>query len=430
MDIWDPQKESMKRDEIEQLQLERLQATLNRVYKNVRHYKTSFSDIDFMPEDLQSLTDFNKLPFTTRQDLRDDYPYGMFAVTLREVVRLHAPSLGFEKPVVLGFTKNDLNCWVELMARCLSGVGVTKDDVVQISMPTWKILNTFGIQRGAELIGASVLPVSIKNLPNQVKIMRDFRTTILVTTPGFAMGLINAISSSGIDMITLSLKQGIIGSEAWSENTRNLIEKNLHITATDIYSLTEIFGPGVAWECHEKNGLHISEDHFLPEIIDPVTLEPLPPGAEGELVITTLTKEAFPLVRFRTGDLTSLNYTPCGCGRTHARISRISKRTDDVFVMNATCVIPDQINMIITKLNNGKEPVFQLQAERKKDRDTLTVIIEVTDTMFFDEIKKQLLIVDDIQLAISEFLGWNVHVKFVEQGSIDRKKQVLDNRSL
>ena len=430
MTIWDQDNECMGRDDIEQLQLERLQATLNRVYKNVGHYKQAFSHIDFMPEDLQSLADFGRLPFTSRQDLRDDYPYGMFAVTLREVVRLHAPSIGFEKPVVMGFTQNDLKSWVQLMARCLAGLNVTKDDVIQISMPMWKVLSSFGIQRGAELIGASVLPLSIKNLPNQVKIMRDFRTTVLLTTPGFALGIGQAMNATGIKPIDMSLKQGIIGFEPWSEATRDQIETGLHITATDIYSLTEVFGPGVAWECPEKKGLHISEDHFLPEIIDPVTLEPLPPGATGELVITTLTKEAFPLVRFRTGDITSINYAPCPCGRTHARIARISRRSDDVFLMNGTCVIPDQIGMIISRLNNGIEPLFQLQVTREKDRDKLLILIEVTDAMFFDEVKKQLLMVDDIQTAVSEFLGWNVQVKFVEQGSIDRKKQVVDHRSL
>jgi phenylacetate-CoA ligase len=430
MAIWDIKNECMAREEIGELQLERLQATLNRVYKNVRHYKKVFSEIDFMPEDLRSLTDFKKLPFTTRKDLRDDYPYGMYAVTLREVVRLHAPSLGYEKPVVLGFTRNDLNTWVELMARCLTGVGVTRDDVVQISLPAQKMMSSFGLQRGAELIGASVLPVSIKNLPNQVSIMKDFRTTVLVTTPGFALSLLNAIPETGIDLITLSLKHGIIGSEPWSEKTRGILESTLHISATDIYSLSEIFGPGVAWECPEKKGLHISEDHFLPEIIDPVTFLPKAPGEEGELVVTTLSKEAFPIIRFRTGDLASIDYSTCGCGRTHARISRIAKRTDDMFVMNGASVVPEQIGQIITKLNNEKEPVFQLQVERKKDRDVLTVVIEVTETMFFDEIKKQLLIVDDIALAISEFLGWNVYVKFVEKGSVDRNRRVIDTRSL
>ena len=430
MTIWDIKNECMPREEIGELQLERLQATLNRVYKNVRHYKKAFSDIDFMPEDLRSLADFKKLPFTTRKDLRDDYPYGMYAVTLREVVRLHAPSLGYEKPVVLGFTRNDLTTWVELMARCLTGVGVTRDDVIQISLPAQKMMSSFGLQRGAELIGASVLPVSIKNLPNQASIMKDFRTTVLVATPGLALGLLNAISESGIDLITLSLKHGLIGSEPWSEKTRRVLESGLHISATDIYSLSEIFGPGVAWECPEKKGLHISEDHFLPEIVDPATLLPKAPGEEGELVITTLSKEAFPIIRFRTGDLASIDYEPCGCGRTHARISRISKRIDDMFVMNGASVVPEQIGQIITKLNNNREPIFQLQVERKKERDILTVVIEVTETMFFDEIKKQLLIVDDIALAISEFLGWSVYVKFVEKGSVDRNRRVIDTRSL
>ncbi len=427
MECWDNRNECMDRGEIGQLQLERLQATLNRVYKNVSHYRSLFKKIDFIPEDLKSLDQLSKLPPTTRRDLMDNYPYGMFAVPLREVVRLLAPALTLDKPMVIGFTANDLDRWGELTARNLTAVGVGKDDVVQISMTFGIVAGPFGVQLGAEKIGASVIPVSAGNPAGQLKIMRDFRTTTLVSTPTFAMGLIGAMETAGMEPAALSLKYGVLGSEPWPEDMRREIEQSLHISATDSYGLTEIFGPGVAWECPEKNGLHIPEDHFYPEIVDPATLEPKPPGEEGELLVTTLTKEAFPLIRFRTGDLASIDKSPCACGRSHCRISRIFKRCDDIIVMRGTSVVPEQIGLVLARIN-GAAPRYQLVVEREGHRDHLLVKVEISERFFFDGMKKQRRFVEELHRELSEFLGWEVGVQLVEPGTLDTNRIVLDNR--
>ena len=427
MAYWDERIECMDRQAIEQVQLENLQATLNRVYKNVRHYRKVFREVDFMPEDLQSIADIRKLPFISRRDLSRNYPYEMFAVSLREIVRLHTASFNFDDPVVIGFTKNDIRNWAELMARNLTAVGVGKDDVVQIALTFGIITGPFGVQVGAEKIGASVIPISAGRLYQQVKIMRDFRTTTLVSSPSVALGLARAMSEMNVDANSLALKYGIFGSEPWSEETRDDLETALHVTAMDTYGLTEIFGPGVAWECPEKNGLHIAEDHFIPEIIDPDTLEPLPPGSEGELVLTTIAKEAFPLIRFRTGDLTRIDYSPCACGRTHCRISRIFKRSDEVIVIRGTSIAPEQVGQAIARVSGG-QPNFQLVISREADTDQLLVMVEISDMNFFDEMKKQRRFVERLHREISEALGWEVGVRLVEPGTFDPQRRVKDER--
>jgi len=427
MAFWDEQVECMDRQEIAQVQLENLQATLNRVYKNVRHYRKVFREVDFMPEDLQSIEDIQKLPFITRRDLSRNYPYDMFAVPLREVVRLHTASFNFDDPVVIGFTENDIRNWAELMARNLTAVGVGKDDVVQIALTFGIITGPFGVQVGAEKIGASVIPISAGRLYQQVKIMRDFRTTTLVSTPTVALGLSRAMAEMNVDANSLAIKCGIFGSEPWSEAARDDIETRLHLTATDTYGLTEIFGPGVAWECPEKNGLHIAEDHFIPEIIDPETLEPLPPGEEGELVLTTIAKEAFPLIRLRTGDLTRIDYSPCACGRTHCRIARIFKRSDEVLVVKGTSIAAEQVGQAIARVSGG-QPSFQLVITREADADQLLVMVEISDINFFDEMKKQRRFVERLHKEISETLGWEVGVRLVEPGTFDPRKRVRDER--
>ena len=427
MEFWDKKIECMSRDEIKQIQLEKLQATLNRVYKNVRHYRKIFREVDFMPEDLGKFSDFKSLPFINRRDLSENYPYDMFAVPLREVVRLHTASINFEDPVVVGFTQNDINHWAELMARNFTAVGISKDDVVQIALNFGITTGPFGVQVGAEKIGASVIPMSAGKFSAQIKIMRDFRTTVLVSTPTLALGLVHEMEKMNIDPQSLSLKYGVFGSEPWSENTRDAIETKMHITATDTYGMTELFGPGVAWECPEKNGLHIAEDHFIPEIIDPVTLESLPEGAEGELVLTSVSKEAFPLIRFRTGDVSRIDYAPCACGRTHCRISRIFKRCDDVMVIRGMAVTQEQIGQVLSKAC-GSTPVFQIQVARIDGQDQMTVLIEISDINFFDEMKKQRRFVENLHRELSELLGWEVTVRLVEPGTFDPMKKVLDQR--
>ncbi len=425
--ILDPRKETMGQSEIAQLQLEGLQATLNRVYKNVRHYRKVFREIDFVPEDLKSLDDLSKLPFVTRRDLARNYPYEMFAVPLREVVRLHTTTFYFDDPVVVGFTKNDLSAWSGLIARNLGGVGVTADDVVQIAMNFATMAGPFGFKAGAERIGASVIPMFAGKFDQQVKILRDFRTTVLVSTPTAALEMAAALEKAGIDPHELALKRGIFGGEPWDERERKEIESALHITATDTYGLTEVFGPGIAWECTEKNGLHIAQDHFIVEIIDPVSGDVLPPGSEGELVITTISKEAYPLIRFRTGDITSLDTGPCPCGRTHARIRRIFRRSNDLVVARGTSITSDQIAKIIESVC-GMTPRFQLVVERPGIKDELYLLVEISDSFFFDEMRRQRRFVEDLHRAVSEFLGWEVNIRLVESGSFDPERKIVDKR--
>jgi len=429
MTFWNSKIECMSREEIEQIQLENVQATLNRIYKNVRHYRKVFKAIDFMPEDFTSLSDLRKLPFITRRDLSRNYPYEMFAVPLREVVRLHMASANFDDPIVVGFTRNDINRWGELIARNLAAVGVTKEDVVQIALTFGITAGPFGVQVGAEQIGASVIPMSARKFEDQVKIMRDFRTTVLVSTPTVAMNLAKTMEEMDVDPKTLALKTAILGSEPWTEATRSNIEGRMHLTATDTYGLTELFGPGVAWECPAKNGLHIAEDHFIAEIIDPVTLEVLPPGMEGELVLTSLTKEALPLLRFRTGDLTTLDYSPCSCGRTHCRISKIFKRCDEVVILKGTSIVPDQIGRVISSVTGG-EPSFQMVIDTEDGGDQLSVLIEISDLTFFDDMKQQRILLERLHHEMTEFFGWDVPVRLVEPGTFPREQKVLDRRKL
>mgnify|MGYP006272677561 CR=1 FL=1 len=427
MAFWDPDRERMDREAIEQLQLERLQSTLNRVYKNVRHFRKTFQEMDFFPEDLRTLSDLTRLPLLTRADLMRNYPYDMFAVPLREVVRLHTPVLNQDDPVVMGFTQNDLKNWAELMARSLTAVGLDSDDVVQVA-PTFGIMTgAFGVQLGAGRIGASVIPIPGSSFPAHVKILRDFRTTALVATPTFVSGVLQSLQTLGVDVNTLSLKWAILGSEPWGESTRTELESALHVTATDIYTLAEVFGPGVAWECPEKDGLHIPEDHFIPEIVDPDSGVPLPPGEEGELVVTTIAKEAFPLIRFRTGDVTRLTYAPCACGRTHARIGRVVRRCDDAVVMRGNRIVPDQIARVLAELVEVVPP-FQLLIDRVDGQDRLTVQIEISDNMFFDEMRRQRRFVESLHRNISESLGWEAAVRLVEPGTFDLDRKVWDRR--
>lgn len=427
MAFWDPDRERMDREAIEQLQLERLQSTLNRVYKNVRHFRKTFRELDFFPEDLRTLADLRGLPLLTREDLMRNYPYDMFAVPLREVVRLHTPVLNQDDPVVMGFTKNDLGNWAELMARGLTAAGLDSDDVIQVA-PTFGIMTgAFGVQLGAGRIGASVIPIPGSSFPAHVKILRDFRTTALVATPTFVSGVLHSLQALGIDVHTLSLKSAILGSEPWGESTRTELESALHVVATDAYTLAEVFGPGVAWECPEKAGLHIPEDHFIPEILDPDTGEPVPPGGEGELVLTAIAKEAFPLIRFRTGDLTRLTYEPCACGRTHARLERIFRRCDEAVVMRGNRIVPDQIARVLAELVD-EVPPFQMLIDRVDGQDRLTVQIEISDRMFFDEMRRQRRFMESLHRNISESLGWEAAVRLVEPGTFDPARKVRDRR--
>ncbi|MDO9080360.1 MAG: phenylacetate--CoA ligase, partial [Desulfuromonadales bacterium] len=333
MNIWDQQHECMPRQELEQLQLERLQATLNRVYKNVPCYRNKFNAAGIIPEDIQSLADLSRLPFTEKEDLRLNYPYGMFAVPLREVVRIHSSSGTTGKPTVVGYTRHDLDTWSNLVARFMTAAGVTHDDVVQIAFGYGLFTGAFGLHYGTETIGASVIPMSGGNTDKQIMIMQDYKTSVLVCTPSYALTIADRMEKLGIKPHDLSLRVGLFGGEPWSEEMRRQIEERLHIVATDNYGLSEVMGPGIAGDCLQKCGMHIFEDHFIPEIIDPQTCEVLPPGSVGELVLTSLTKEAFPMIRYRTRDITRLDYAPCACGRNLVRMQKTMGRSDDMLII-------------------------------------------------------------------------------------------------
>ncbi len=431
MEIWDPEHECMPRDEVEQLQQERLQATLHRAYKNVTCYRNKFNEAGVDPDDVRTLSDLSRLPFTSKEDLRLNYPYGMFAVPLREVVRIHSSSGTTGKPTVVGYTKNDIRTWSNLVARFMTAAGVTHDDVVQVAFGYGMFTGAFGLHYGAEAIGASVIPMGGGNTEKQIMIMQDYKSTVLVCTPSYAITLADRMEKLGIDPKGLSLKVGLFGGEPWSEAMRAEIEARLSISATDNYGLSEIIGPGVAGECQHKCGMHIFEDAFIPEIIDPESCEVLPPGSVGELVLTTLTKEAFPMIRYRTRDITSLVYDRCECGRTMVRMMKTMGRSDDMLIIKGVNVYPSQIEEVLVAIE-GCEPHYQLVVERKGALDVMEVQIEVTENIFFDEMKMQRAFLEKVEKRIESVIGVGVTVKLVEPNSFPRYEgkatRVIDNR--
>ena len=433
MNIWDKTHECMSRDELEQLQLERLQAAVNRVYKNVTHYRKIFNASGIIAEDIRSLSDLTKLPFTTRDDLRVNYPYGLFAVPLREVVRIHSSSGTTSKPIVMGYTKNDIKIWSNLAARFMTAAGVTHDDVVQITFRYGLFTGAFGVHYGAEAIGASVIPMGTGNTDKQIMIMQDYKTTVLVSTSSYALALADRLEQLGIDPKSLSLKVGLFGGEPWSEKMREEIERKLLLKATDNYGISEVIGPGVAGECLCKKGMHIYEDAFLPEIIDPETGAVLPAGSEGELVLTTLTREAFPMIRYRTGDMTSIDDASCECGRTLARMKRVRRRSDDMLIIRGVNVFPSQIEEALFSVAQGETP-YQIVVERKGAMDHLELFVEVTDKIFTLELQKQRSFLETIRKRIASVTGIHVDVRLVESNSLLRQQgkisRVLDKRDI
>ncbi len=423
--------ETLSRSDIRQLQLERLQAIVFRCYKNVSFYKKKFDEAKISPDDIQSLDDLKKLPFTTKADLRDSYPYGMFAVPLREIVRIHSSSGATGLPTVVGYTGNDLKNWCDLCARIMYAAGVTRDDVVQIAFDYGIFTGAFGLHQGAERIGASVIPTSVGHTERQVKIIQDYKTTVLACTPSYALTIAEKMSEMGIDPKSLNLKVGLIGAEPWSEAIRGEIETKLSIKAMDNYGLSEILGPGLAGECEARNGLHIQEDHFIVEVIDPETFEVLPVGAEGELVFTTLTKEGFPLLRYRTGDLSRIDDSPCACGRTLARMSRVFHRTDDVIVVRGVNISPSQVEAILRK-PDGNLPEYQIIVDTKDANDALEVLVEVSEDLFVDEMRQLRELHLNLEKKVHAALGVKVKVRLVEPRSIPTKdgkvKRVVDLR--
>ncbi|MEN6473113.1 MAG: phenylacetate--CoA ligase [Syntrophaceae bacterium] len=427
---WEPDKECMDREELLQLQMEQLQAVLARVYMHVPFYRRKFDEQGIDPDDFRTLDDLTTLPFTTKEDLSENYPYGLFAVPLREVVRIHASTA---MTTVVGYTRNDIKTWSNLVARVLTAGGVTKDDVVQIAYGYSLSTGGFGLHYGAERIGASVIPISTGNTERQVKIMQDFKTTALVCTPSYALRIADKIHDQGVTLGALSIKYGLFGGEPWSEEMRQDIQNKLGIIATDNYGLSEVIGPGVACECLEQNGLHINEDHFLAEIIDPQTLKPVKPGETGELVITTLTKEAFPVIRFRTRDLTRLMPGTCACGRENMRMARIQGRSDDMLIIRGVNVFPSQVEAVLRELE-GLTPPYQIVIDRIRALDDMTVLVAASESEAFDEIKKQHERIKAIRDRLSSALGIAVNVKLVENKSLEQQSggitKVIDRRRI
>lgn len=430
---WEPDKECMAREDLEQLQLERLQSTLYRVGTHVPFYKKKFDELKFNYDNVRSLDDLRRLPFTIKQDLRDNYPYGLFAVPLRDVVRVHSSSGTSGQATVVGYTRNDIKTWSNLVARVITAAGVTKNDVIQIAFGYGLFTGGFGLHYGAELVGTSVIPISSGNTKRQIQIMKDFKTTALVCTPSYALVMADTMMEMGINPNGLSLRYGLFGGEPWSEGMRREINEKLGIIATDNYGLSEVMGPGVSGECLECNGLHINEDHFLLEILDPNTLEPVPEGEVGELVITTLTKEAFPMIRYRTRDLTRFIPGPCACGRTMRRMQRVMGRSDDMLIIKGVNVFPMQIETVLFEVE-GVEPHYQIIVDRENHTDRITVLVEVMESIFFDEMKKQRMVIDRIKSRLASELGLQVEVKLVEEKTLERyegkAKRVIDRRQL
>ncbi|SDN28595.1 phenylacetate-CoA ligase [Desulfonauticus submarinus] len=430
--LYDVERETMPRDELESLQLKRLKYLVEKVYHNVPFYKKRFDELDLKPEHIKTLSDLKYLPFTEKQDLRNNYPFGLFAVPKENVVRVHASSGTTGKATVVGYTKRDISIWANLMARSFVATGVTRRDIVHNAYGYGLFTGGLGMHYGAETLGATIVPISGGGTKRQVMLMKDFGSTVLCCTPSYSLYLYETALAQGIDIDSLKLRIGIFGAEPWTEKMRLEIEKKFKIKALDIYGLSEILGPGVAIECEtEQHGLHIWEDHFLIEIINPETGEQLPLGETGELVITTLTKEAQPLIRYRTRDITSIIPIPCKCGRTHYRIERLKGRSDDMLIIRGVNVFPSQIESILLE-TEGLTPHYQIIVKREGALDVLEIQVEVDEKIFSDEIKHLQRLERKLIQTIKEFLGVSTRVKLVEPQSITRSegkaKRVIDLR--
>ena len=432
--IYNEEYETMPREALEAIQLRRLQKTVSRVYNTVPFYKKRFDEVGVKVDDVSSLDDLRRLPFTYKDNLRDNYPFGMFTVPMDDVVRIHASSGTTGKPTVVGYTARDIQTWSELMARTLMAGGATRGDMIHNAYGYGLFTGGLGFHYGAEKLGASVIPISGGNTKRQVMIMTDFGPTILTCTPSYALLIAEVAEEMGVDFREFNFKAGIFGAEPWSEQMREEIERKLNIKAMDIYGLSEIIGPGVSVECIEaQNGLHIFEDHFIPEIIDPDTEEVLPYGTPGELVFTTITKEAFPVIRYRTRDISVLYPEPCRCGRTIVRMGRVQGRSDDMLIIRGVNVFPSQIESVIMEID-GIEPYYQLEVAREGRLDTLTVKVEVNEKVFSDEVKNLQNMERKLEKNIKEMLSVSAQVKLVEPKSIQRSEgkavRVIDKRKI
>ncbi|GAB7080329.1 phenylacetate--CoA ligase family protein [Megalodesulfovibrio paquesii] len=432
--IYDVDKETLPREDMEALQLRRLKALVEKLYAVVPFYRKAMDARKVGPADLRTLADLQYFPFTEKQDLRNHYPFGLFAAPRESIVRIHSSSGTTGKATVVGYTQRDLDTWAQCVARALMAAGATRNDIIHNAYGYGLFTGGLGAHYGAERLGATVVPVSGGATKRQISILKDFEATVICCTPSYMLHLQEAAEEVGVDIRKLPLRVGVFGAEPWTEEMRRQIEQKCGITATNIYGLSEIMGPGVAQECAEGQcGMHLFEDHFYPEIINPESGEVLPPGAQGELVITTLTKEGIPLLRYRTRDMTTLNYTPCICGRTLVRMGRIAGRSDDMLIIRGVNVFPSQIESILME-TEGLSPHYQIVVRREGTLDTMEVQVEVGESMFSDEIKTLQQRERRISETIKEFLGVTAKVKLVERQSIARSegkaKRVIDERSL
>lgn len=431
--FWDQEHETLPRGEMEALQLERLQQKVREIYEKVPFYRRAFQERKVTPDDIQSLGDLVKLPFTDKTDFRDNYPFGLLAVPLKEVVRVHGSSGTTGKPTVVAYTRADVELWADMMARTLALGGVTDEDVVQNAYGYGLFTGGLGVHYGAERLGATVIPVSGGNTKRQIMLLQDMGTTVLTCTPSYSLFLAETARQMGVELRDTALRVGFFGAEPWSYRMRQEIESELGILALDIYGLSEIIGPGVAQECPHKLGLHIFEDHFLPEVVDPVTGEPLPDGQKGELVFTTLTKQALPVIRYRTRDITSLRREPCPCGRTLVRMEKVTGRTDDMLIVRGINVFPSQIEAVLLEVE-GVEPHYQIIVDRERGLDDLEIQVEVSEAILSDEIGRLESLTRKVRAEIESTLGIAALVKLVEPGAIPRSegkaKRVIDRRDL
>ena len=431
MEIWNRPFECMDRNGIRHVQSERLRETVERVYFNVPYYRDKMQKAGLGPENIKSINDIAKLPFTTKQDLRDNYPFGLFAVPMSEIVRVHASSGTTGKPTVVGYTRNDISTWSEVMARTLTSAGADRNDFIQVAYGYGLFTGGLGLHYGGEKIGASVIPISGGNTMRQIQLMHDFGSTVLACTPSYALFLAEAIQESGIKREDLKLRVGVFGAEPWTENMRREIEDKLRIKAIDIYGLSEVIGPGVASECLVQEGLHIAEDHFYPEIINPETLEVLPSGSTGELVFTTITKEGLPLIRYRTRDLTRLTHEICKCGRTMVRMEKCLGRSDDMLIIRGVNLFPSQVESVLLEMSEIK-PHYLLIVDRVNNLDTLELKVEVDEAFFQDKISQLESLRHKLQTNLENSLGLGIKVTLVEPKIIERSegkaKHVIDKR--
>lgn len=431
--IWNEKIECAGREEMKVIQTKRLIETVQRIYHNVPAYRAKMQAADLTPGDIKSIDDLPKLPFTTKADLRDNYPFGLFTVPMSEIVRVHASSGTTGKPTVVGYTRKDLQSWAEVVSRSLCMAGVHRNDMVQVAYGYGLFTGGLGLHYGCENLGATVIPISGGNTAKQLQLMEDFQTSVIACTPSYALYLAEAIEEAGLKKENLNLRVGIFGAEPWTENMRREIESKLGLKAIDIYGLSEIIGPGVSCECERQCGMHINEDHFVPEIIDPETLQPLPGGEKGELVFSTITKEGIPLLRYRTRDLTRLIYDKCECGRTLVRMEKCTGRSDDMLIIRGVNVFPSQIESVLLDMSETA-PHYLITIEREDNLDILNVMVEVQEQFFSDEIRQLEALRKKITQKIQNTLGISVNVKLVEPKTIERTagkaKRVIDNRKI